>query len=100
MARQQTQPVVETDVLGNKEDWGEDYYGRQVKKMAKEWEQRDHKESEGLGKDITAWRRRQKTPYDKPHPMEQRPVKLAPFPGNVESTPSRRPSRRRPIFQG
>ena len=45
MARQQTQTVVETDVFGNKEDWGEDYYGQQVMKMAEEWEQRDHKGS-------------------------------------------------------
>ena len=85
MARQQTQTVVDSDVFGNKEDWGEDYYGQQVMKMAEEWEQRDPKRSEGLGKDITAWRRRQKTPYDKPHPMEQRPVKLAPFPTDRET---------------
>ena len=80
MARQQTQTVVETDVFGHKEDWGEDYYRQQVMKMAEEWEQRDHKESGGLGKDIKAWRYRQATPYAKSHPMEQRPVKLAPFP--------------------
>ena len=85
MARQQTQTVVESDVFGNKEDWGEDYYGQQVMKMAAEWEQRDPKRSEGLGKEITAWRHRQATPYDKPHPMEQRPVKLAPFPTDRET---------------
>ena len=37
--------------------------------MTEEWEQRDHKGSEGLGKDIKAWRRRQKTPHNKLHPM-------------------------------
>ena len=86
MARQQ--PVVETDVFGNKEDWGkdDDYYAQQVMKMPEEWEQPDHKDSGGLGKDIRAWRRRQKTPYDKPHPMEQRPVtKLPPFPTDRET---------------
>ena len=50
MVRHQTHPAVETDVFGNKEDWGENYYGQQVMKMAEEWEQRDHKESGGLGK--------------------------------------------------
>ena len=88
MARQQTQTVVETNVFGNKEDWGEDdaYYGQQLMKMAEEWEQCDHKGSEGLGKDIKAWRRRQNTPYAKPHPMEQRPVtKLPPFPTDRET---------------
>ena len=50
MVRQQTHPAVETDVFRNKEDWGENYYGQQVMKMAEEWEQRDHKESGGLGK--------------------------------------------------
>ena len=74
-------------MFGNKKDWGEDddYYGRQVMKMAEEWEQRDHKENGGLGKDIKTWRRRQTTPYAKPHPMEQRPVKLAPFPTDRET---------------
>ena len=50
MARQQTQTVVETNVFGNKEDWGEnnDYYGQQVMKLTEEWKQRDHKESGGL----------------------------------------------------
>ena len=86
MARQQTHTVVETDEFGSKENWGEDndYYGQEVMKMAEEWEQRDHKGSKGLGKDIKAWRRRRTTPYDKPHPMEQRPVKLAPFPTDRE----------------
>ena len=86
MARQQTQTVVETDVFGNKEDWGQDddYYGQQVMKMAEECEQRDPKGSGGSGKDIKAWRYRQTTPYAKPHPMEQRPVKLAPFPTDRE----------------
>ena len=87
MAHQQTQTVVETDVFGNKEDWGEDddYYNQQLTKMTEEWEQRVHKGSEGLGKDIKAWRRRQNTPYAKPHPMEQRSVtKLPPFPTDRE----------------
>ena len=39
MARQQSQTVVESDVFGNKEDLGEDYYGQQVMKMTEEWDQ-------------------------------------------------------------
>ena len=54
-------------------------------KMAKDWERDVKSQKEGLGKDITAWRHRQKTPYDKPHPMEQRPLKLAPFPTDRET---------------
>ena len=89
-----TQTTIETDVFGNKEDWGEDqhyYYGQQVTKMAEEWKQdeKPQKESrriEGLGKDIKTWRRRQTTSYAKPHPMEQRPVtKLPSFPTDRET---------------
>ena len=55
-----TQTTIETDVFGNKEDWGEDpdyYYGQQVTKMAEKWErdekpQKESRRIEGLGKDI------------------------------------------------
>ena len=73
MVLQQTQTVLETDVFGKREDWGEGYYNQRLMKMAAKWEQEDHKGSEGLMKDIRAWSRRQNTPYDKPHPMKQRP---------------------------
>ena len=87
MAHQQTQTVVETGVFGNNEDWGEDddYYGQQVMKMAKDWERDVKSQKEGLGKDIKAWRHRQTTLYAKSHPMEQHPVKLAPFPTDRET---------------
>ena len=35
-------------------------------------------ERDGLGKDIRAWRRRRRSPYERPpHPREQRPIKPA-----------------------
>ena len=66
MASQQTQSAAGANAFGNEEDWGEDgdYYNGQPGKM-----------TGGLGKDIKAWRRRQ----NPPHPMEQRPYKLAPL---------------------
>ena len=35
--------------------------------MAEEWEQQNHKGSEGLGKDIKTCRGRQNMLFDKPH---------------------------------
>ena len=83
MAYQPTQ----TDVFGNNEDWGEDndYYDQRLTKMAEDWERDVKLQKEGLGKDIKAWRYRQTTPYAKPHPREQHPVKLAPFPTDRET---------------
>ena len=77
----------ETDVFGNKEDWGDDtYYNDQLVKMTREWDgPKRQKNDEGLGKDIRTWRKRQ----NPVHPMEQRPirgpVKLAPFPTDRET---------------
>ena len=87
MAHQPTQTIEETDVFGNNEDWGEDndYYDQRLTKMAEDWERDVKPQKEGLGKDITAWRYRQTTPYAKPHPREQQPVKLAPFPTDRET---------------
>ena len=71
MARQQT--TTDTDVFGNKEDWGEDinyYCGQQVMKMAEEWEQdekpqKGSQRKEGLGKDVKTWWWQQNTLYDR-----------------------------------
>ena len=88
MASQQTQSAVETNVFGNEEDWGEDgaYYNDQLLNMSKSWEENTPgKMKGGLGKDIKAWRHRQTTARSKPHPMEQRPFKLAPLPTDRET---------------
>ena len=87
MAHQPTQTIEETDVFGNNEDWGEDndYYDQRLTKMSEDWERDVKPQKEGLGKDIKAWRYRQTTPYAKPHPREQHPVKLAPFPTDRET---------------